>query len=108
MRVTEVQITPIKANNGLVAIASVVFDDALFLGSIGVYTKLNGTGYRLTYPTKGRSDRDFNIYHPINRTASETIERAVLEKVAAVLDYQNKRSNDHVGHSSNHDPKRIL
>ncbi|GEM_PF-402959 len=108
MRVTEVQITPVKANNGLVAIASVIFDDALFLGSIGVYTRLDGTGYRLTYPTKNQGGKSFNVYHPINSETSKTIECAVLEKVTALFDYQNKRSNDHVRHCSTHDPKRIL
>ena len=100
MTITEVQIVPIKANDGLVAIASVVFDNSLFLGSIGVYTKRNGPGYRITYPTKNNSGRNFNIYHPIHKEVSEAIERAVLQKAEAVLNYQTQRSNDYVGHSN--------
>ena len=100
MTITEVQVVPIKAQDGLVAIASVVFDSSLFLGSIGVYTKRNGPGYRITYPTKSNSGRNFNIYHPIRRDVSEAIEQAVLSKAEEVLNYQSQRSNDYVGHSN--------
>ena len=100
MTITEVQIVPIKAQNGLMGIASVVFDGSLFLGSIGIYTKRNGPGYRITYPTKSNSGRNFNIYHPIRREVSEAIEQAVLSKAEAVLNYQSQRSNDYVGHSN--------
>ena len=100
MMITEVQIVPIKAQNGLVAIASVVFDNLLYLGSIGVYTKRNGPGYRITYPTKNNGGRNFNIYHPIHREVSEAIERAVLSKAEAILNYQSQRSNDYVRHSN--------
>jgi DNA-binding cell septation regulator SpoVG len=98
--ITEVQIVPIKAQNGLVTIASVVFDNSLFLGSIGVYTKRNSPGYRITYPTKSNSGRNFNIYHPIRRDVSKAIEQAVLSKAEEVLNYRSQRSNDYVGHSN--------
>lgn len=96
MQISEVQITPIKANNGLVAIASVVFENSLFLGSIGVYTKRNSPGYRITYPTKNRSGRDFNIYHPINKETALAIGLAVISKAEAVLGSPNyqERSNE--------------
>lgn len=41
-RISEVQIIPVKPTNGLVGFASVVFDDCLYLGSIGIYTRLEG------------------------------------------------------------------
>ena len=97
--ITEVQIVPIKAQNGLVAIASLVFDNSLYLGSIGVYTRRDGLGYRITYPTKERGSRDFNIYHPIRREVSEAIEQAVLTKAEEVFNYQLERSNDYAGYS---------
>lgn len=100
MTITEIQIVPIKAQDGLVAIASVVYDGSLYLGSIGIYTKRNGPGYRITYPTKSSSGRNFNIYHPIRQEVSEAIEQAVLQKAEAVLNYQSQRSNDYVGHGN--------
>lgn len=80
MKITEIQIVPIKANNGLVAFASIVLDSQLFLGSIGIHKKLDGSGYRITYPTKLIRNKNINIYHPINKEASRTIEKAIIEK----------------------------
>ncbi|MFH1745020.1 MAG: septation protein SpoVG family protein [bacterium] len=85
MKITEIQIIPIKANNGLVAFGSVVFDDCLFLGSIGIHKKLDGMGYRITYPTKKISDKNINIYHPINKKASKLIEEAIISKIEKLL-----------------------
>ena len=85
LTITESQIIPIKPQNGLVAFASVVFDNCLYLGSIGVYTRLDGTGYRITYPTKTTGSKNLNIYHPINKEASEAIEKAIIKKVKEIL-----------------------
>ena len=85
MKITEIQITPIKPNNGLVAFASVVLDNSVYLGFIGVYTRLNGEGYRLTYPTKNVGDRSLNIYHPINRETSKAIEEAIIAKITEIF-----------------------
>jgi len=103
MQITEVQITPIKAMNGLVALASVVVDGSLFLGSIGVYTRRNAPGYRITYPTKNSDGKSFNIYHPINQEVSAAIELAVLRQAATVLEnlaYQSQKSNEYDRHSN--------
>lgn len=86
IKVTETQIVPIKAQNGLIAFASVVIDGSFFLGSIGVHTRLDGNGYRLTYPTKPVGGKDLNIYHPINKEASQAIERAIFAKVKEVIE----------------------
>lgn len=80
MRITETQIIPIKAKDGLMAFGSVIFDNCLYLGSIGIYKKLNGNGYRITYPTKKIGDKNINLYHPINKETSEAIEKAIISK----------------------------
>ncbi len=85
MKITEVQIIPIKPNNGLVAFASCVLDDNFYLGSIGIHKKLEGAGYRLTYPTKKIGDKNIHIYHPINKTASKAIEVAIISKAEKIL-----------------------
>lgn len=81
MKITEVQIIPIKANNGLIAFGSILFDDCLFLGSIGIHKKLDGSGYRITYPTKKIGEKDINIFHPINKKVSKLIEDEIIKKV---------------------------
>ena len=85
MKITEIQILPIKPNNGLVAFASFVLDGNIYLGSIGVHKRLNGSGFRITYPTKKIADKDFHIFHPINRQASEEIEKAIISKAVEII-----------------------
>ena len=80
MKITDVQITPITPRNGLVAFASVVIDDNIHLGSIGIHTRLDGTGYRITYPTKKVGQKDLNIYRPTNEETSKMIEEAIISK----------------------------
>jgi DNA-binding cell septation regulator SpoVG len=92
MNVTEVDIAFVKPKDGLVAFASVVLDDALYLGSIGVHQKLSGDGYRLTYPTRKVGAGQFNIFHPIRKPLSTAIEQAIFAKLKNVV------SKHHAGH----------
>ncbi len=85
MKISEVQITPIKPKDGLVAFVSVVVENSLFLGFIGVYTRLDGLGYRLTYPNKRIGDSSINIYHPINKETSKAIEVVVFKKLKEIF-----------------------
>ena len=53
LEITEIQIIPIKPRDGLVAFASCVVNNALYIGNIGIYTSQSGPdGFRLVYPTK--------------------------------------------------------
>ena len=61
--VSEVQIMPVKPNKGLVGFASFVLYEAVFCGSVGIYTKPMG-GYRLVYPTRKVFGKDIDIFHP--------------------------------------------
>jgi len=91
-RLTEIQIIPIKPQNGLVAFASFVLDKNLYLGSIGVITRPKG-GYRLTYPTKKVGIKDINIFHPINKTFAEAIEKEVLAKLEEVMKNHDRHNS---------------
>ena len=82
MKISEIQITPIKPMNGLVGFASLVFENSIYLGSIGIYSRPEG-GYRLTYPT--RKESGLNIYHPINKEIGEQIEEAVISRFEEVI-----------------------
>lgn len=77
-QITEVQIIPIKPNNGLVAFASCVLNNSLYVGSIAIHQKLDASGYRLTYPTKKIGNDNMHVYHPITKIASEAIETTIL------------------------------
>lgn len=84
MQISEVQIIPVKPQDGLIAFASCVLDERYYLGSIAVFTKLSG-GYRLVYPTKKIGERHIHFHHPISREAGETIEDAILSKVREIF-----------------------
>lgn len=85
MQISEVNIILIKPNDGLIGFASVVVNDGLYLGSIGIHQKLNGAGYRLTYPTKKSGMQNMDIFHPINRAAGKAIEDAIFNKLNDVM-----------------------
>ena len=85
MKITEIQIIPIKPREGLVAFASIVVENSLYLGSLGVHTRLDGSGYRITYPTKKIGNRNINIYHPINKETSKEIEEAIISEAEKIL-----------------------
>lgn len=79
-RISNVQIIPIKPNEGLIGFASLILDEKMYLGSIGVYTKLKDNGYRITFPTKKAGQRNIYFHHPIDKDLSKDIEKAVVKK----------------------------
>lgn len=84
MSISEIQIIPIKPQNGLVAFASFVLDSCLYLGSVGIVTRPQG-GYRLVYPTKKVGLRNINLFHPINKSFAERIEKEVISRFEDVM-----------------------
>ncbi len=95
LTINDVNITFIKPQNGLIAFASLIIDDNFYLSSIGVHQKLDGSGYRLTFPTKRINNQDMNIYHPINKATSIAIEKAVIQKLKNVMNNVRYDSNNH-------------
>ena len=95
MTISEVQITPIKPVDGLVAFASCVINGQLYLGSLGIHTRLDGAGYRITYPTRRVGTREVNYYHPITKHAGCAIEQAINAKCIEVLERSDERYGRH-------------
>lgn len=83
-RLSEIQIIPIKPQNGLVAFASFVLDASLYLGSIGIMTRPQG-GYRLVYPTKKVAERSLNIFYPISKEFAQLIENEIVKQFEDVM-----------------------
>jgi len=90
-RLSEIQIIPIKPQNGLVAFASFVLDENLYLGSIGIMTRPNG-GYRLVYPTKKVAERNLNIFYPINKDIAQLIENEVVRQFEDVMNNYDRHN----------------
>lgn len=85
--INEIQITLIKPTDGLVGFASFVYNNIFYMGSVGIYTRLDG-GYRLTYPTKS----NFNLFYPINKHIAVEIEKEVIKKFEEVKKKYDRHS----------------
>lgn len=85
MKISEIHIEFIKPRDGLIGFASFVINEDIYISSVAIHKKLNGDGYRLTYPSKG----NFTICHPINRNASQEIEAAIFSKLKNVMNKVN-------------------
>ncbi|HPD99529.1 MAG TPA: hypothetical protein PKV52_04635, partial [Candidatus Saccharibacteria bacterium] len=67
-------------------------------GSVGIFSRPNGNGYRLVYPTRKMIGRDIDVYYPINRQVGKAIEEAVASKFEEVVSKNNGRhDSDHFG-----------
>ena len=77
---TDVRITPVTPQGGLRAFASLVVNGNLYLGSIAIHEKLDGSGLRLTYPTKKAGINDRTIFHPLTPDLSRAIERVLFDE----------------------------
>lgn len=86
MKISEIQIDLVKPRDGLIGFASFVIDENIYISSVAIHKKLNGDGYRLTYPNKG----NFTICHPINKKASYEIETAIFLKLKNVMNKVNQ------------------
>ena len=93
MTVSEINIAPVKPIDGLVAFASFVFDNALYCGSVGIFTRPNG-GYRLVYPTKQVAGRQLDIFYPISAATGRLIEQEVITKYEEVMSNAWNRHRD--------------
>ncbi|MCP5507105.1 MAG: septation protein SpoVG family protein [Chlamydiales bacterium] len=87
MKVSQVEIIPIRPKKGLIGFATVEMDDQLLLHSIGIHRKKDGSGYRLTYPTRSGYASDKSVFHPIAPDLSKEIERCVFQKVNEILNF---------------------
>ena len=84
--ISEIQIKVIKPRDGLLGFASFILNETLYLSSIGIFSRINGSGYRITYPTKKVGDTDLQIFHPISKQLSLEIEQTIISKAKEVFD----------------------
>ena len=84
--VSEIEIIPVKPRQGLVAFASCVINDHLYLGNVGIHTRPDGSGYRLVFPVKVLPNgKQIQCVHPVTREAGNLILRAISGKFEALI-----------------------
>jgi stage V sporulation protein G len=81
VKISEIEFIPVKPKGGLIGFVSFVLDGKYYVSSVAIYTRLDGSGYRLVYPTKRVGEKNINIFHPINWEVAKAIEEAVTKKV---------------------------
>jgi len=94
VKISDVNITFVRQQGGLIGFASLVLMDDFYVSGIAIHERFDGAGYRLTYPNRKSGDQVFNICHPINRQASKVIEDAVFQKIKDVT----KKSCNNAGY----------
>jgi len=85
--ISEIQVIPIKPKEGLVAFASCVINDSLYIGSVAVYSSPSTqSGFRLVYPVKILPNgKEIHCVHPISKEAGELISKAIIKKFREVI-----------------------
>ncbi len=95
LKISEIQIVPVKPNKGLVAFAGFVVNDSIYVSSVAVYTRPNNPeSYRLVYPSKLIGSKETNLFYPISKKAGALIEKAVSEEVNKIF----KKSDEYAGY----------
>ena len=90
--ISEIQIVPVKPDNGLVAFCSFVLFDSLYCSSVAVFTRPEGA-YRLVYPTKKVTGREMDVFHPITKRLGMEIEKEVTNKLMKMMENGGYRSS---------------
>lgn len=85
MNITKVELLLIKPQNGLMAFAYVEINHQFYVSSIGVHKRLDGQGYRITYPTRKVGEQNHTIFHPTKPTFSKAIKQAICTKAEELM-----------------------
>jgi len=91
--ITEVQIVPVRPQNGLVGFASCVLNKSLYLGNVGIYTSLSSPGtFRLVFPCKKlRNGKNLDIYYPINSDFANALREHIVSKFQTLMLKPNEK-----------------
>ncbi len=103
--ISEIQIIPVKPKGGLVAFTSFVINDSFFVGDVAIYSRLDGSGYRLVYPIKVLINGvKINCFYPINHKSAQAIEEQIVKSFLALVEKAKMRK----GSSSNDSRQEVF
>ena len=91
LKIDEIQIIPIKPQNGLVGFASCVVNNQFYVGNIAILTSPNiKTGFRLQFPTKKLSSgKQVDCFYPISKEVEEVVSEKIINKYLELMDNFN-------------------
>ena len=87
IQIENIQIIPVRPQNGLVGFASCELNDQFHIGNIAIYTALNNQlGYRLVFPTKKlKSGQQVPCFYPFRQLAEEVISKSIIEEYCRLM-----------------------
>ena len=105
LRISDIQIMPLPPKDGLVAIASFIINECLFVGDVAIFTSFtNPLGFRLVYPDKIlRNGKRINCVYPITKEAGQAISEAVIDKYKMLMARANTGEGRNMYQGSNKD-----
>jgi len=84
--ISEIQIIPVKPQNGLVAFASCVINNGIYLGNIAIYTSPSSPdGFRLVYPSRAVRGTQLSITHPITKETGLAIQKQIVKRYIKLM-----------------------
>ena len=85
--ISDIQVVPIKPQNGLVCFSTCVINSQFFVGNIAVYTSpLAKNGFRLVFPNKKlASGQTVDCFHPISKEAEEKVTAAITKRYLELM-----------------------
>ena len=85
-KISEIELIPIRAKDGLTFFANCVLDGKYFIGNLAVFTLKDGSGFRVVYPTKMlRNGTQIPIFYPVDSEISAEIQKAISDKATQLL-----------------------
>jgi DNA-binding cell septation regulator SpoVG len=105
LNITNVWIDLIKPKSGIIGFACLTIDRSLHMSGIAIHERLDGNGYRLTYPNRKRGNHLADIFHPLNAETSKQIEAAIFSRLKDVL---AKTENCNAGYNDTKPASRQL
>ncbi|MDE2222753.1 MAG: septation protein SpoVG family protein [Candidatus Omnitrophica bacterium] len=95
LEISEIQIVPIRAQNGLVAFASCVINKQFYIGNIAIHSTFSEDEFRLVYPTRVlANNRATSCVHPINKETGDAMRFAICKAFKELfIKYSDKQLN---------------
>jgi|ERR1700678_249808 len=81
--ISGVRVIPIREKDGLVGFASLVINNAIYLGSIAIMVAPDGV-YYVVYPQRKMGKSQFSMFHPIDKGVAAVIEKAIIDKFESI------------------------
>jgi DNA-binding cell septation regulator SpoVG len=96
LQISEIEIVPVNYRKGLVAFASIILSNQLYLGNIAIYTTAsNPTGFRLVYPTRNlENGTKLPIAYPITKETGLRIQEHVVREYQKLMEKLTKEVQD--------------